>query len=283
MKKTFIAVILTLLMCGCAPESLSVREETQSTEETPSPTPVPTQLVLQPPEKYDNTDTKSIGWGMVRKKGAPPEVDKKSRELLEAHNGYYIDHSGSKTLYLTFDEGYENGFTAQILDVLASENVPAAFFVTGPYLENQQELVKRMIDEGHTVGNHPVNHMNLSKQTAQKVQSELNNLNKRCAELYGVNMKYMRPPEGEYSEKVLSVAEDMGYKTILWSFAYKDWDVNLQKGEDYAFSQITPYLHDGSIMLLHAVSSDNAAVLKREITYAKDAGFEFKSLDDLCD
>ena len=170
---------------------------------------------------------------------------KKSRELLESHNGYYIDHSGSKTLYLTFDEGYENGFTAQILDVLASENVPAAFFVTGPYLENQQELVKRMIDEGHTVGNHTVNHMNLSKQTAQKVQSEINNLNKRCAELYGVNMKYMRPPEGEYSEKVLSVAEDMGYKTILWSFAYKDWDVNLQKGEDYAFSQITPYLHDG--------------------------------------
>ena len=131
--------------------------------------------------------------------------------------------------------------------------------------------MQRMIDGGHIVGNHTVNHPNLPKQSVETEQKELSDLNKMCEEMYGVSMKYMRPPEGEYSERVLAVAKDMGYKTILWSFAYKDWDMN----------QVTPYLHDGAVLLLHAVSSDNANALEDIINYAKNEGYTFKSLDEL--
>ena len=230
---------------------------------------------------YEQLSGEGTGWGFVRKKGAPPEITSAQKQIMDKYDCYYIDDREQKVLYLTFDEGYENGYTSKILDVLEETSTPAAFFVTGPYLENQQELVQRMIDNGHIVGNHTVNHPNLPKQSVETVQKELDDLNNKCEEMYGVSMKYMRPPEGEYSERVLSVAQDMGYKTILWSFAYKDWDINMQQGAEHAFNQVTPYLHDGAILLLHAVSSDNANALEDIINYAKNEGFVFKSLDDL--
>lgn len=230
---------------------------------------------------YEQLAGDGTGWGFVRKKGEPPEITAAQREAMQSYDCYYIDETNEKTLYLTFDEGYENGYTSKILDVLEKTQTPAAFFVTGPYLENQTELVQRMIDSGHVVGNHTVNHLNLPKQSVETVQQELDDLNKKCEEMYGVSMKYMRPPEGEYSERVLAVAQDMGYKTILWSFAYKDWDINMQQGAQHAFEQVTPYLHNGAILLLHAVSSDNANALEDIINYAKGEGFVFKSLDDL--
>ncbi|MBQ8301229.1 MAG: polysaccharide deacetylase family protein [Clostridia bacterium] len=237
-------------------------------------------------EETINTDTQSksneaVGWGFVRKKGSAPDIPSSQKEMLAKYDCYYIDENSPKTLYLTFDEGYENGYTSKILDVLEKTQTPAAFFVTGPYLENQQELVQRMIDNGHIVGNHTVNHPNLANQSTETVKKELDDLNKLCEEKYGVTMQYMRPPEGSYSENVLSTAQSMGYKTILWSFAYKDWDINMQQGGEYAFSQVTPYLHDGAILLLHAVSSDNANALEDIINYAKDEGYVFKSLDNL--
>ncbi|MBP3362038.1 MAG: polysaccharide deacetylase family protein [Clostridia bacterium] len=196
-------------------------------------------------------------------------------------NTYYIDNRGGKVMYLTFDEGYENGYTAQILDVLKEKNVQAAFFITGPYLSRETELVDRMVNEGHIVGNHTVNHPNLAKSELSVVASELKGLNDAFSEKYGKDMIYMRPPEGEYSEKLLCFTGDMGYKTILWSFAYKDWDVKIQKGAEYAFNQVTPYFHDGAILLLHAVSSDNAGALGKIIDCAREQGYEFKSLDYL--
>ena len=138
-----------------------------------------------------------------------------------------------------------------------------------------------MIDEGHIVGNHTVNHLNLPKQTTQTVQNELEKLNKTSEDLYGYTMHYMRPPEGEYSEKVLAIAQDMGYKTILWSMAYKDWDVNTQKGAAYAYDEVVPYLHPGAVILLHAVSADNTAALGDIIDAAHSMGYEFCSLDKL--
>lgn len=229
---------------------------------------------------YESLDNQGSGWGFVRRKGAPPDIPQGQINLLENNNGIYLDHSGKKTLYLTFDEGYENGYTAQILDTLAKTDTPAAFFVTGPYLEKQQDLIRRMINEGHIIGNHTVNHPNLTKQSVQTVQNELSELNKKSEELYNYTMRYMRPPEGEYSERVLKIAEDMGYTTVMWSFAYKDWDVNLQQGADYAYESVVPYFHDGAIILLHAVSSDNANALERIINTAKDEGYTFSSLDD---
>lgn len=265
MKKIIVTMLCcALLLCGCG------KEKTAS---------VPTEG--QNVSSYENLDGTGMGWGFVKKKGKAPDISNKEKETMSKYDCYYIDENAEKTMYLTFDEGYENGYTSKILDVLEKTQTPAAFFVTGPYLENQKELVQRMIDNGHVVGNHTVNHPNLPKQSVETVQKELDDLNKMCEEMYGVTMTYMRPPEGEWSERVLSVAKDMGYKTILWSFAYKDWDINAQQGAQHAFREVTPYFHDGAILLLHAVSSDNANALEDIINCAKEQGYEFKSLDEI--
>ena len=228
---------------------------------------------------YDN---KGIGWGIKKVKNSEPEVPTSQQELLSKYNSFYMDKTKPKKLYLTFDEGYENGYTAKILDTLKEKNVSAAFFITGPYAKEQTELINRMINEGHIVGNHTVNHPNLPKLgDSNKISEELTAMNNLVMELYNYEMKYMRPPEGEYSEKVLSIAKDLGFKTVFWSFAYKDWDRNAQNGKEYAISQITPYLHDGAILLLHAVSKDNADALGDIIDYAHSCGYEFCSLGEI--
>lgn len=231
--------------------------------------------------KYEKLSNKSYGWGFKKNKGAEPDIPDTVKEMFPKYNTYYMDQSKPKSLYLTFDEGYENGYTAQILDVLKKTETPAAFFVTGPYLKKETELIKRMIDEGHVVGNHTVNHPNLSKCGLMKASSELSELSLMYEEIYGGKMTYMRPPEGEYSEQLLSLACDLGYKTVFWSFAYRDWDINNQKGAEFAYNSTIPYLHDGGILLLHAVSKDNADALERIINYAKEQGYTFKSLDEL--
>ena len=263
--KKIIAMLcaVTALVSGCS------KQETDNT------------VTVMSDAGYDSLSAEGHGWGFVRKKGEKPELPSAQVELLRRYNGEYLDDDGGKTLYLTFDEGYENGFTAVILDILAKTKTPAAFFVTGPYLEGQNDLVKRMIDEGHVVGNHTVNHLNLPKQPPQTVEAEIAELNSLCESMYGYKMKYMRPPEGEFSEKSLAVTNDLGMKTVMWSFAYKDWDINAQKGADYAYQSVMPYLHDGAVILLHAVSSDNASALERIITDAQKAGYTFKSLDEL--
>lgn len=256
-----LALCLAIMMCsGCTGEkSTSVNADTS----------------------YNSLNSKGSGWGFVRKKGEAPDIPVSQQNLLGKYQGYYISKSEGKSLYLTFDEGYENGYTAMILDVLKKTQTPAAFFVTGPYLEGQGELIKRMIDEGHIIGNHTVHHLNLPNQPVETVQSEIRDLNKMCQDMYGYEMTFMRPPEGEFSEKTLAVINDMGIKTIMWSFAYKDWDINRQQGADYAYNSVMPYLHDGAIILLHAVSSDNATALERIITDAKAQGYTFKPLTEL--
>jgi len=225
--------------------------------------------------------SKKNGWGIKKNKNSPPDVPEDIKGMLRKYNSFYMDNSGEKTLFLTFDEGYENGYTGQILDTLKKCEVKAAFFVTKPYLEKETELVKRMIDEGHIVGNHTMNHPDMTTLSDEKIGEELNGLNKIYNEMYGGEMKYMRPPEGAFSERVLSAANNLGYKTVFWSFAYKDWDVNSFKGADFAYNQITPYIHDGAVILLHAVSKDNADVLERVINYAKGEGYTFSSLDSI--
>lgn len=260
MKKIVIFFVVMLCMTGCGS--------------------IPTYEAVDY-NSYDELSSETINWGLVRKKGIKPEVMERDAQILETYDGYYMDRTDEKFLYLTFDEGYENGYTSKILDVLAEKKVKAAFFVTGPYIEKQTELVKRMINDGHIVGNHTVSHINMSFESVEKVKEELNNLNTKCEEQYGVTMKYVRPPEGTFSEKSLAVSRDLGYKTILWSFAYKDWDINMQQGRQHAFDEVTPYLHNGAILLLHAVSSDNADALGDIIDYARQNGYEFKSLDEL--
>lgn len=232
--------------------------------------------------QFDSVDNKGSGWGLKKVKGSEPEITEAQKTVLKKYNSFYMDSSKPHRLYLTFDEGYENGYTASILDTLKEKNVPAAFFITGPYAKKEQELVRRMINEGHIVGNHTVRHPNLPKLgSADSIAAELNEMNKLVYDMYGYEMKYMRPPEGEYSERVLAVAQALGFRTALWSFAYRDWNVNDQKSAEYAVNEIVPYFHDGAVLLLHAVSRDNTQALGTVIDAARAAGYEFSSLDDI--
>lgn len=285
MKKIIFFLSAVFFLSGCSSNSFSKisQSDFNVTESTPTPISDPViEIENIADENFADIDNSGYGWGFKKEKNCEPEIFDKTKILFRKYNTFYMDERRDKVLYLTFDEGYENGYTSQILDTLKKCNVPAAFFVTGPYIEKEHELINRMISEGHIVGNHTVHHPNLPKlESAEKMAEELCVLNEKFLTSYGMPMKYMRPPEGEYSERLLSVANTLGYRTILWSFAYRDWNTKLQKGSEYAFSQITPYLHNGAILLLHAVSKDNADALESVINHAKNLGYEFKSLDEL--
>ncbi len=274
-KKLAVLVFCSLFLFGCAKSNNPFLKEIAN--ERTRPVNVTMETVAEEYESYPNT---MYGWGLKKNVNAPPEVPENIQNLLAAYGGIYIDHT-PRTLYLTFDEGYENGYTAKILDVLKENNVKAAFFVTGPYLEKETELVKRMFDEGHVVGNHTVNHPSMPRlDSTEAVAKEMTELNEMCQEKYGQTMHFFRPPRGEYSERTLKISQDLGYTNVFWSFAYKDWETDNQKGTDYAYEQITKGVHDGAVLLLHAVSKDNAEVLDRVIKDLKSEGYRFKSLED---
>lgn len=223
----------------------------------------------------------SSGWGFRRMTPDPPEFTAAQVSLMEKYQCIYKGNPNTPVLYLTFDEGYENGYTAQILDILKETDTPAAFFVTGDYFRSARDMVDRMVAEGHIVGNHAMHHKNLPHACADSPdEEELLSLDRAFFAAYGFPMRYMRPPEGEYSERVLAMANTLGYKTAFWSLAYADWDRNAQKGADYAYNQVMKNLHNGCVILLHAVSADNANALLRIIEDAKHMGYTFRSLDD---
>lgn len=224
-------------------------------------------------------DLAAKGWGF-RKMLPRPEFTAEQIAETERYGCIYMGSENEKALYLTFDEGYENGYTGKILDVLKEKKVPAAFFVTGPYLKAEDELIRRMLDEGHIVGNHSVNHPSLPDMSDSEVEAELYGLDLMMFEKYGVSMKYLRPPRGEYSTRILGLTADMGYRTVFWSAAYVDWETDFQKGADYALNSIIPQLHNGAVILLHAVSADNAAAMATFIDKAREMGYEFKSLEE---
>ncbi|MDD6484502.1 MAG: polysaccharide deacetylase family protein [Clostridiales bacterium] len=270
MKKTLILLISAMLLAGCVPTEPQIPENTAEPVSSEAPC-----ITEKPTVDRSSLSTETIAWGFVRNKNAAPDIPKEWAELLERYDGRYLGSSEKKKIYLTFDEGYENGYTSKILDVLESCGIKAIFFVTAPYLEGQPELIERMIKDGHYIGNHTVHHPNLSKCSEQEIRDELGALNAKCEEKYGVSMQFMRPPEGSFNELTLAVAQDMGYKTVLWSHAYKDWDVDLQRGSEYAVEQVVPYTHNGEVLLLHAVSKDNAAALEEMINKIREMGFEF--------
>lgn len=230
--------------------------------------------------KYNNYDSCQKSWWFIKKYGSS-EISYSVLPIIADHKVIFRDTARPKKIYLTFDEGYEAGYTNQILDTLNKYNIPATFFITGDYLSESPDLVYRMLENGYGVGNHTHKHPNLADIASQSVAHQLSEVNNKFADMFGMNMEYMRPPEGSYSSRVLQIADDMGYKTVFWSFAYNDWDTSNQKGSDYAFSQITPYLHDGAVMLLHASSSDNTSVLDRLIAYIIEQGYTFGSLNDI--
>ena len=230
------------------------------------------------------SDEDELNWYYVGKgKDQIAEAPRESIDFLKENSAYYLGDTSNKVLYLTFDEGYENGHTGQILDILKEYKVPAAFFVVKPYIAKEPELIKRMVDEGHIVGNHSVHHPSMAQiHDKEKFEAELKGVEDAYKELIGEDMpKFFRPPMGKYSKESLQMTKDLGYKTIFWSFAYKDWLVNNQPSESFAIQKIGKGAHPGSIMLLHAVSSTNTKVLATVIKTLQEEGYEFKSLNDL--
>ena len=224
---------------------------------------------------------KKIGWGIKRSENhEQPDLGSTNKKLIDENEDIAMGNKEDKYVYLTFDEGYEAGYTAQILDTLKSNGVKAAFFITGHYLNTQEELVKRMIDEGHIVGNHTVNHPSMPDLENDKLKEEITKLHMAVYEKFGYEMKYLRPPKGEFSERTLHITKSLGYTTVMWSFAYDDWDENKQDREDYAKEKILSNLHNGAVILLHANSKDNCNILDEVIKEIKKEGYEFKTLDE---
>lgn len=221
-----------------------------------------------------------ICWGFKREKNNnQPSLDLDSKNILEKYNGFAIGNSEKPYIYLTFDLGYEAGYTSQVLDILKENNIKASFFITAHYLNTQEILVKRMIEEGHIVGNHTVNHKELVKLSDEEIKEEINNLSQSIYDKFGYEMTFFRPPKGEYSERVIKIASELNYKTVLWSSAYDDWDENKQNREAYGKSKILDNLHNGCILLLHATSKDNMNILDSVIKETISKGYIFKNLD----
>ena len=192
-----------------------------------------------------NISNTLISWGLKRSNNhEPPILDTQSLETLKKYNGFAIGNQDAPYLYMTFDLGYEAGYTSKILDVLKENNVKAVFFITGHYLNTQPDLVKRMIEEGHIVGNHTVNHKSLPSLSNSEIEKEIMDLHKALFEKFGYEMTYFRPPKGEFSENVLNIVTKLGYKTVLWSFAYDDWDEKKQNREEYGKTKILDNLHN---------------------------------------
>jgi len=216
------------------------------------------------------------------KNNQPATTEPEYEALLNKYHGIWIGDPNEKNIYLTFDCGYENGYTDDVLDILKREKVPAAFFITGHYIKSQPDLVKRMVKEGHIVGNHSWGHPDLSKISDERYKEEIKKLEAAYTALTRrKDMKYLRPPRGTFSERSLKLADELGYTSVFWSFAYRDWLTNQQRGADFAYNSIMKRVHPGAIMLLHTVSKDNALALENVIEDLKKKGYTFKSLDDL--
>lgn len=229
-----------------------------------------------------HSETTGYSWYFVPRSDGLQPRDLPEFSFIKGSDAYWVGDSDEKTIYLTFDAGYENGYTSKILDVLKSHHAPAAFFVVGHYIKTAPELISRMVNEGHLVCSHSMNHKDMSAVgSLEAFKADLEELENTYKELTGKQLpKYFRPPEGRFCERSIQFASELGYKTIFWSFAYKDWYVNDQPSEEDAFKIITTRTHPGAIVLLHATSKTNADVLDRVLTEWERMGYTLKSLDE---
>lgn len=222
-------------------------------------------------------------WGLsFRQEGAAP-IGNAGVDQLKQYDAAYIGGAEEKVLYLTFDAGYENGCTAKILDVLREQQVSAAFFLVGNYIEKNADLVRRMAEEGHTVANHTMHHYDMSKLSEKEAFSkELTDLENLYRQTTGQELpRYYRPPQGIYSEENLAMAQELGYKTVFWSLAYVDWNNDAQPTKEEAFAKLLPRTHNGAVVLLHSTSRTNADILEELIGKWKDMGYRFGTLEEL--
>ncbi len=235
-------------------------------------------------ERAAQTAARADNWGLSFQQEGQPPVANASTEQLAQYNACYVGDTAQKVLYLTFDAGYENGYTPAILDALKKHNVQAAFFVVGHYLETAPDLVKRMVAEGHIVGNHTYHHPDMSAiRDEAAFRKELEQTEALYQEIVGSPMpKLYRPPQGKYSVENLKTAQKLGYKTLFWSLAYVDWMQDKQPSAQQAFDKLLPRAHNGAVVLLHSTSATNAQILDELLTKWEQAGYTFGQISQLC-
>lgn len=222
-----------------------------------------------------------IAWGFRRGENhEQATLDTKAEKVIRDYSGISMGNKQSKNIYLTFDCGYEAGYTEGILDVLKENNVKATFFITGHYLNTAGDLVKRMIEDGHIVGNHTVNHKCLPDISDEQIKDEIMNLHNAVYDKFGYEMSYFRPPKGEFSERVINVVSELGYTTVMWSSAYDDWDKEKQGRLEYGKKKILDNVHNGCVLLLHSTSEDNSKILADVIKEVRNMGYDFKNINE---
>jgi peptidoglycan-N-acetylmuramic acid deacetylase len=232
---------------------------------------------------YFGSSLQTGSWGLsFRQEGAPP-IGNAGQDQLRRYDAAYLGDTTQKVLYLTFDAGYENGCTEQILDTLKAHRVSAAFFLVGNYIERNADLVRRMVEEGHLVGNHTLHHYDMSRLgNTQAFRKELQGLEDLFRETTGQELpKYYRPPQGIYSEENLTMAKELGYRTVFWSLAYVDWKNDDQPDPDASLSKLLRRTHNGAVVLLHSTSRTNAKILDALLTGWEKAGYRFGTLPEL--
>lgn len=245
--------------------------------------PIITAFILTIPTSAFAYSNVPHNWGIARTKNEiPPDAGDLFNKMLSENGSVYLGDTKKKDIYLTFDNGYENGFTPKFLDVLKKHDVHATFFITGHYIKTNPDLVKRMVEEGHIVGNHSWSHPDMTTIGDQKIIQELEQVNMAYQELTGrTDMKYFRPARGVFSERTLAVVNKAGYENIFWSLAYVDWKIDQQRGWRYAYDNVMKLIHPGAVILMHTVSKDNAEAMDAIITDLHKRGYTFRSLDDL--
>ncbi|MCM1178944.1 MAG: polysaccharide deacetylase family protein [Clostridium sp.] len=230
---------------------------------------------------YGSLDNTKYGWWFKRNDSHEKSGCQEDFDITE-YNAYYTVPVSNKVIYITFDCGYENGYTADILDTLKEEKVAAAFFVTQTFIRDNIDLVKRMKEEGHLVCNHSVHHPSMPDKSVEEQKQEILECEQYMKEATGYEMDlFFRPPRGEYSKRTLQIVKDLGYRTIFWSMAYLDYDVNNQPSSGHVVEHFSKYYHPGAIPLLHNVSQANHDALPQVIQNLKREGYSFGSLYDL--
>ncbi len=278
------AVSLVASLCGCGTSneknSTTAKPQTESDSSTEATTPEPTTEEITTSDyagDYSEYSTEIVeyGVGTRRLEDGRYEGAVYCQNLYGKYNVEFIKEN-EKVIYLTFDEGYENGCTPAILDTLKEKNVKAVFFVTMDFAKSNPDLTKRIINEGHVLGSHSVTHPSMPTLSVEEQKAEYTGLDAYISQNYGYKMYLFRPPMGHYSEQSLAIAGDLGYTTVLWSFAYVDWITDKQPTIEEGLQTTVERLHNGAIYLLHAVSTTNTAILGDFIDQARAQGYEFK-------
>ncbi len=274
----------TVLESTTKSEQKTTLETTSSTESETTTTTTTTTTTANSTgfKDLDEYENRTVSWSFKRNTDHSPVEGYNEGVDIGAFSAYYIGNTNEKVVYLTFDEGYENGFSTKILDILSANSVRATFFPTKKYIENNVSMVKRMKSEGHYVGNHSATHPDMTSKTPEEFVDEIESTREAMEELTGYDMDmFFRPPEGKFSERTLYMTKEMGYKTIFWSMAYRDWEVNNQPGKEAAYQHVVDNVHPGAIILLHAVSESNTEALDDIIKELKAMGYRFGTLNEL--